>query len=79
VINDVAATAVASGAVLFVTVTWITINFGKNPRNGGCPPKYNYLLFFLVLQPSADYGLLVHEVLDHTQRRAIVSRTPLDE
>jgi hypothetical protein len=38
------------------------------------------LLFFsLALQPIAGYGLLVHEIFDHTQRRATVGRTPLHE
>jgi hypothetical protein len=32
------------------------------------------ILFSLALQPSASYGLLVHEVLVHTQRRAIVGK-----
>jgi hypothetical protein len=30
---------VASGAMLFVIMAWITIHFGKNPRNGGSPPR----------------------------------------
>jgi hypothetical protein len=52
---------------------------------------YYYLLFSLALQPSAGYGLLwlcspawviassFKMFLDHTQRRATVDRTPLDE
>jgi len=27
--------------MLFVIIAWITIHFGKNPRNGGSPPKDN--------------------------------------
>jgi hypothetical protein len=39
-----------------------------------------YYYFFLALQPSADYGLpFLHDVLDHTQRRTTVGRTPLEE
>jgi hypothetical protein len=30
---------VARGAMLFVIIAWITIHFGRNPRNGGRPPK----------------------------------------
>ena len=41
VISDVTTTVVASGAMLFVIIAWITIRFGKNPRNGGSPPKDN--------------------------------------
>jgi len=34
----------------------------------------------VALQPKDCYGLLIHEVLlDHTPRRIIVRRTPLDE
>jgi hypothetical protein len=32
------------------------------------------ILFSLALQPSVSYGLLVHEVLDLTQRRATVGK-----
>jgi hypothetical protein len=41
VINDVTTTTVASGAMLFVIIAWITIHFGRNPRNGGSPPRDN--------------------------------------
>ena len=27
--------------MLFVIMAWIKINFGRNPRNGGSPPKDN--------------------------------------
>ena len=27
------------GAILFVIIAWITIHFGRKPRNGGSPPK----------------------------------------
>lgn len=27
------------GASLFVIIAWIMIHFGRNPRNGGSPPK----------------------------------------
>ena len=37
----VTTTTVASGAMLFVIMAWITIHFGRNPRNGGSPPKDN--------------------------------------
>ena len=40
-INDITTTIVASGVMLFVIIAWITIHFGKNPRNGGSPPKDN--------------------------------------
>ena len=41
VINDVTTTIVATGSTLFVIMAWITVNFGRNPRNGGSPPKDN--------------------------------------
>ena len=40
-INDVTTIIVASGAMLFVIMAWITIHFGRNPRNEGSPPKDN--------------------------------------
>lgn len=27
--------------MLFVIIAWITIHFGRNPRNGGSPPRDN--------------------------------------
>jgi len=39
VINDVTTTIVASGVILFAIMAWITIHFGKKPRNGGSPPR----------------------------------------
>jgi hypothetical protein len=39
VINDVTTTIVASGVILFVIMVWITIHFGRKPRNGGSPPR----------------------------------------
>jgi len=41
VINDVITTTVAGGTMLFVIMAWITIHFGRNPKNGGSPPKDN--------------------------------------
>jgi len=35
--------------------------------------------FALALRPNAGHGLLILEVLDHTQRRNTVGGTPLDE
>lgn len=32
---------VASGVMLFAIMAWMTIHFGKNPRNGGNPPRDN--------------------------------------
>jgi hypothetical protein len=49
VINDVTTTTVASGAILFVIIDWMTIHFGRNPRNGGRPPKDNSDLNLLAL------------------------------
>jgi hypothetical protein len=41
VINDVTTTITASGAKLFAIMVWMTIHFGRNPRNGGSPPRDN--------------------------------------
>jgi len=44
---------------------------------------HNITKFFLgwgALQPNEGHGLLIHEIfLDHTQRRTIFGRTPLDQ
>ena len=37
-INAVTTTIVASGAMLFAIMAWITIHFGSKSRNGGSPP-----------------------------------------
>lgn len=29
------------GASLFMIIAWIIIHFGRNPRNGGSPPRDN--------------------------------------
>jgi len=39
VINDVTTAIVASGVILFVIMAWITIHFGRKPRNGVSPPR----------------------------------------
>lgn len=38
-INDVTTTIVAMGASLFMIIAWMIIHFGRNPRNGGNPPR----------------------------------------
>ena len=38
-INDVTTTVVSSGVILFVIMAWITIHFGRKPRNGGSPSR----------------------------------------
>jgi hypothetical protein len=37
------------------------------------------IFFSVALRPNAGHGPLILEVLDHTQRRTTVGRTPLDE
>ena len=34
-ISDITTTIVAIGAKLFIIIAWITVHFGRNPRNGG--------------------------------------------
>lgn len=40
-ISDVITMIVAIGVILFITISWITIHLGRNPRNGGNPPRDN--------------------------------------
>jgi len=42
-------------------------------------PVHKWIFFLVALWPNAGYGLLIHEVLDHTRRRATVGRSPLDQ
>jgi len=39
----------------------------------------DFSFFFVALRPNAGHGLLILEVLDHTQRRTAFGMTPLDE
>jgi hypothetical protein len=39
----------------------------------------NMLLVFVAQKPALGQGLLIHKVLDHTQRRITVGRVHLDE
>ena len=41
VINDITTAVVAREVNVFVILARITIRFGRNPRNGGSPPKDN--------------------------------------
>jgi hypothetical protein len=42
--------------------------------------RYKDTFLFVALRPNAGHGLLILEVLlDHTQRRTTIGRTPLDE
>ncbi len=38
-ISDVITMIVAIGVILFTIISWITIHLGRNPRNGGSPPR----------------------------------------
>jgi len=43
-------------------------------------PDTRLFFFAVALRPNAGHGPLILEVfLDHTQRRTLVGRTPLDE
>jgi len=37
--SNVTTTIVVSGVILYVIMAWITIHFGRKPRNGGSPPR----------------------------------------
>ena len=65
-INDVTTTTVASGVMLFVVIAWITIHFGRNPRNGGSPPRdnsdVNFMNFISVVSLSVNMVWLINDV-----------------
>jgi len=68
VISDVTTTVVASGVILFVIMAWITIHFGRNPRNGGSPPKDNsdvkIMNFISVVSLFVIMVWLIHDAPD---------------
>jgi hypothetical protein len=55
-INDVTTTTVASGAILFVIIAWMTIHFGRNPRNGVTPPKDNSDVNIITKKNPSDFS-----------------------
>lgn len=50
------ALSVGSRIVLFFVISWIIIHFGKNPVNGGRPPKDNIIIRINVVVS----GILFH-------------------
>jgi hypothetical protein len=54
--------------MLFVIMAWITIHFGKNPRNGGSPPKdrsdVNSMNFINVISLFVTIVWLINETPD---------------
>ena len=74
-INDVTTTIVANSAMLFVIMAWITVYFGRNPRNGGRSPKDNsdvsimnfigvVCLFVIMVRLMKDAGKLSTNLYD---------------
>ena len=64
-INDVTTAFVASGFILFVIMAWITIHFGRKPRNVGSPPRDSsdvnivyYLVIFIL--SGMQSGITLH-------------------
>jgi hypothetical protein len=54
--------------MLFVIMAWITIHFGRNPRNGGSPPKdrsdVNSMNFISVISLFVIIVWLINEAPD---------------
>jgi len=77
VISDVTTTTVANGAMLFVIMAWITIHFGRNPRNGGSPPKdnsdVNSMNFISVVSLFVIMVWLINEAPDNLMADTTVS------
>jgi hypothetical protein len=67
--------------------TWRTLSsekrhFETTIVTDNAPTSYKFVCVFfpaVALRPNAGHGLLILEVLDHTQQRNTVGRTPLDE
>jgi hypothetical protein len=59
VINDVTTTIVARGALLFVIMAWITIHFGRNPRNGGRTPKDSKYVNIITFISAASLFVII--------------------
>jgi len=56
----------------------LCVAFKRHAGADGCTELYSSrrYFFFVALRPNAGHGLLI---LDHTQRRTTVGRTPLDK
>ena len=61
--------------MIFVIMAWITVHFGRNPRNGGRPPKDNIdvsimnfigvvCLFVIMVRLMKDAGKLSTNLYD---------------
>ena len=63
--------------MLFVIIAWITINFGRNPRNGGSPPRdnseVNIINFISVVSLFVIMVLLINDVPDSLMADTTVS------
>jgi len=63
--------------MLFVIMAWITIHFGRNPRNGGSPPKdrsdVNSINFISVISLFVIIVWLINETPDNLMADTTVS------
>jgi len=77
VISEVTTTIVASGAILFMIIAWMTIHFGRNPRNGGNPPRdssdVNIINFISVVSLFVNIVWLIKDTPDSLMADTTVS------
>jgi hypothetical protein len=63
--------------MLFVIIAWMTIHFGRNPRNGGSPPRdsseVNIINFISVVSLFVIMVWLINDVPDSLMADTTVS------
>jgi hypothetical protein len=68
VISDVITITVAMGISSFMVIAWTINHFGKNPRNGGSPPKesrdVNIMNFINLVSLFVSMVWLINDTLD---------------
>lgn len=74
-ISDITTTTVASGVKLFVIMAWITIHFGRNPRNGGRPPNDNNDVNIINFISVASLFVIIVWLINETPDNLIAETT----
>lgn len=68
-ISDAITIMVAMGISLFMVIAWIINHFGRNPRNGGSPPKessdVNIMNFINLVSLFVIMVWLMNDTLDN--------------
>lgn len=76
-ISDATTIMVAMGISLFMVIAWMINHFGRNPRNGGSPPKessdVNIMNFISLVSLLVIMVWLMNDTLDSLMTDSTVS------